>query len=155
MLALLHIRPPRPAASICRRSRWGLSLGNSREFTGLRLNLSDHGVARVTGLNLTLWRPLENTLATTTAWACTSSAPTRASMRGLFVSLGGIGVREGAGVFVNGLGMGGGDIAGVTINGLGAGFDDLQRHRHRRPRRRRARTSTASASPGLAWAPRT
>ena len=38
--------------------KWGLSFGNSKEFTGLRFNFRDHGVVRITGVNVTLWTPL-------------------------------------------------------------------------------------------------
>lgn len=33
----------------------GISFGNSREFSGIRLNVSDSNVERINGLNLTLW----------------------------------------------------------------------------------------------------
>ncbi len=36
----------------------GLSLGNSSRLTGVRVNLVDHEVQSVTGLNLTLWKGL-------------------------------------------------------------------------------------------------
>jgi hypothetical protein len=36
---------------------WGLSIGNSREFTGLRFNFRDSRVRRVVGVNITLWQP--------------------------------------------------------------------------------------------------
>ena len=39
---------------------WGLSLGNSRNTNGLRINLIDHDVERVTGVNLTLWKARRN-----------------------------------------------------------------------------------------------
>ena len=39
---------------------YGLSFGNSRRITGVRVNLIDHQVERVTGLNLTLWTPKAN-----------------------------------------------------------------------------------------------
>jgi hypothetical protein len=35
--------------------RVGISLGNSREFSGIRLNMSDKDVLHINGLNLTLW----------------------------------------------------------------------------------------------------
>ena len=37
--------------------KWGLSLGNSREFTGLRFNFRDSRVRRITGINVTQWQP--------------------------------------------------------------------------------------------------
>ena len=38
-------------------SKWGISIGNSRTFTGLRLNYRDCGVDHVNGVNITLWQP--------------------------------------------------------------------------------------------------
>lgn len=38
---------------------WGIGFGNSRRFTGLRLNLADKDVERITGLNVTLSVPLD------------------------------------------------------------------------------------------------
>ena len=38
----------------------GVSLGNSRRVTGVRVNLVDHQVERVNGLNVTLWIPKSN-----------------------------------------------------------------------------------------------
>ncbi len=41
-------------------THYGLSLGNSQKFTGVRINWSDRNVEQVTGLNLTLWRAKNN-----------------------------------------------------------------------------------------------
>ena len=35
----------------------GISLGNSKNWTGLRINLRDHQAETLRGLNLTLWNP--------------------------------------------------------------------------------------------------
>ena len=37
--------------------KWGVSFGNSKDFTGLRFNFRDSRVERVTGVNFTLWMP--------------------------------------------------------------------------------------------------
>lgn len=39
---------------------YGLSIGNSKHFTGVRINAVDREVERINGLNLTLWNPGEN-----------------------------------------------------------------------------------------------
>jgi len=39
---------------------YGLSIGNSKHFTGVRINWSERNVEKVTGLNFTLWRAKEN-----------------------------------------------------------------------------------------------
>jgi len=38
----------------------GLSIGDSRRWTGLRMNYRDSRLDEVTGVNLTLWYPYEN-----------------------------------------------------------------------------------------------
>lgn len=43
-------------------SRFGLRLGNSSRWNGVRINFSDRAVREVNGLNLTLWRPREESL---------------------------------------------------------------------------------------------
>ena len=41
-------------------SRWGISFGNSKNFTGLRFNYRDRDVEEITGINVTLWKGDEN-----------------------------------------------------------------------------------------------
>ena len=41
-------------------SQYGISFGNSQNFTGLRFNWSDRNVKKVTGINITLWTPGDN-----------------------------------------------------------------------------------------------
>ncbi len=38
-------------------SNWGLSFGNSKDFTGIRINTSECGIGTINGLNITLWSP--------------------------------------------------------------------------------------------------
>jgi hypothetical protein len=38
----------------------GLSIGDSKEVTGLRLNFRDRAMRRVTGINATIWLPYNN-----------------------------------------------------------------------------------------------
>ena len=40
--------------------RYGMSLGNSKNFTGLRINFIDKEVDEINGVNVTLWRAKEN-----------------------------------------------------------------------------------------------
>lgn len=53
-------RPPRHQALNLTVNDYGISFGNSRRTNGLRINLTDNGLERVNGLNLTLWRPHDN-----------------------------------------------------------------------------------------------
>jgi hypothetical protein len=38
----------------------GLSIGNSRRWTGLRINFQDRAVERVDGVNVTIWNAKDN-----------------------------------------------------------------------------------------------
>lgn len=35
--------------------KYGISIGNSHEFTGIRINFADENVKTVNGLNITFW----------------------------------------------------------------------------------------------------
>jgi hypothetical protein len=37
--------------------KWGISFGNSKDWSGLRFNFRDSRVRRVNGINFTLWLP--------------------------------------------------------------------------------------------------
>ena len=60
-LALTALAAPATAGSLdLAVSGVGVSLGNSSRLTGVRVNLIDHDVQRVNGLNLTLWKARRN-----------------------------------------------------------------------------------------------
>jgi hypothetical protein len=69
----------------------GISIGNSRRLTGLRLNWRDAGVEHVNGINLTLWSPGENPRAEVNGLAVGLVAPGAARLNGIVI--GGLGVR--------------------------------------------------------------
>lgn len=104
-------------------NNYGISLGNSRQFNGLRINFRDRHVERVNGINLTLWRAKENKQAKINGLSLGLIGPDAGSLRG--VSIGGLGVaadRELTGISLGVLGAGsGGEISGITLGGLGAG----------------------------------
>ena len=111
-------------------SDWGISIGNSTNFTGLRMNFRDRGVDTINGVNLTLWKGYENEESTVTdneestvngiSFGPMASAGT---LNGLNLGILGAGAeRDMNGVSVGLLGVGaGGDITGIAIGGLGAG----------------------------------
>src|SRR5207237_116869 len=68
----------------------GLTLGNPRTAKGIRINLVDHQVERVTGLNLTLWKPKASPDLVVTGIAAGLVGPRAKRIDG--VALGGIGV---------------------------------------------------------------
>lgn len=112
----------------------GLTLGNSRTATGIRINLVDHQVERVTGLNLTLWKPKANPDLVVTGVAAGLIGPRAKRIDG--IALGGVGVMAShqlngisAGtvlVFsrneINGVAVGGvAAVAGQRLRGIGLG----------------------------------
>ena len=100
----------------------GLTLGNSRMATGVRINAVDHQVERVTGLNLTLWKPKSNPDLVVTGVAAGLVGPRAKRIDG--IALGGIGVM--ASERLNGVSAGGlivlsrNEINGVAVGGIAA-----------------------------------
>src|SRR5512132_2972594 len=98
----------------------GLSIGNSRELTGIRLNWRDEGVVRVSGINLTLWSPGANPRARVTGVAVGVVAPGAGRLGGIILGGGGIRADE----RLTGIGIGGlavlshGTVSGLTASGL-------------------------------------
>lgn len=91
----------------------GISIGNSREWTGLRLNLVDRQVRQVNGVNLTVWKPGRNP---------------EFEMNGVAVGLFAPGAHRINGVALGGLGV----VATDQINGVAAsGIVTLARQRLR------------------------
>jgi hypothetical protein len=100
----------------------GLTIGNSRTATGIRINAVDHQVERVTGLNLTLWKPKANPDLVVTGIAAGLVGPRAKRIDG--VALGGIGVM--ASEQLNGVSAGGlivlsrNEINGIAVGGIAA-----------------------------------
>jgi len=103
--------------------KWGLSFGNSKEFTGLRFNFRDAGVRRVTGVNFTLWNPYEDNKEAVIQGLSLGLVPGGAFLRGIQIGILGVAAEQSAtGITIGGLGMGAGDnLTGINIGGLGAG----------------------------------
>ena len=94
----------------------GISFGNSPRWTGLRVNLRDAHVRRVDGVNITLWRPHENTNEdfAMNGIALGVVAPNAGTFSGAAIGLGGV-------------------LAERAVNGVAIGL--------RKPRRRNVRQS--------------
>jgi hypothetical protein len=103
-------------------SEWGISFGNSKRFTGLRINFRDRNVQEIKGINVTLWTPKHNEQAKVTGISL-GILPGGGDMRGLNLGIAGVGAdKKLCGISLGLLGAGsGGDISGVAIGGLGAG----------------------------------
>lgn len=100
----------------------GVSFGNSPRFTGLRFNLVDSRVEEINGINVTLWKPEENSFAVIRGISAGLYAPRADALSG--ISLGGFAVV--AGSSLSGIAVGGlavvseGEMSGITVGGLAA-----------------------------------
>ena len=82
----------------------GVSFGNSLRFTGLRINFRDNALERMTGLNITLWKPKKNEDAIIKGGAIGIWAPDAGIIKG--ITVGGVGTR-------------GQDVSGLMLNVVG------------------------------------
>jgi len=129
----------------------GLSFGNSRNFTGLRLNLEDRDVDRINGISFALWHSLDsidtdnfaegpNPDAEYNGIVLCPVAVSGYAIRGVGAGLIGVAASEihgvgagmlgaGADIFngvgFGGLGVGGDELTGVFVGGLGVGGDSI------------------------------
>ncbi len=119
--------------------RYGLSIGNSREVHGVRLNYRDSRLRQVNGLNATIWMPHQTSHGDVRGVALGLPATGARNLTGVGIGVFGLGVEKnmhgisfgllglGAGQNVTGfaaggLGLGaGGDFTGIGIGGLGLG----------------------------------
>ena len=111
--------------------KYGVSIGNSYRFNGIRINFADSNVQRINGLNLTLWTKFKSvynkdaTINGISIGVITSlkrmqplnifilGAAGVESLNG--ISVAGIGI---ASARINGLGIGGAMLGGEVINGI-------------------------------------
>jgi hypothetical protein len=118
---------------------WGISFGNSKEFSGLRFNFRDSRVKRVMGINVTFWQPRKDNKGSVVKGISLGLIPGGGDMTGIQLgilgpaaekkmvglNIGLIGAGSGedmTGINIGGLGMGAGEnLKGLNIGGLGAG----------------------------------
>ena len=100
----------------------GLCLGNSKNFTGIRMNVIDKDIEKIRGINVTLWsgNDKENGVVTGLSMGLLPAANT---LNGLNFGVLGIGSNENMnGISLGLLGLGAGNnINGIALGGLGAG----------------------------------
>jgi hypothetical protein len=101
----------------------GLSIGDSRRWTGLRMNYRDSRLDEVNGVNLTLWYPHEDGAGDVNGLAIGLPATGARELTGMGIGVFGFGVeRRFTGIGIGGLGMGGGgEMKGIMLAGLGMG----------------------------------
>src|SRR5690606_36470358 len=103
-------------------NRTGLSIGDSREWTGVRLNYRDSRLRRANGINATIWRPYEGGHGDVNGLALGVPLVGGRNVRGIQVGLGVEAMEELSGIGVAALGLGAGErVAGIMVAGLGAG----------------------------------
>jgi hypothetical protein len=102
---------------------WGLSFGNSKEFTGLRFNFRDSRVRRISGINVTLWQPRRDNKDALVTGISIGTVPGGGRLRGVQLGLLGVAAeRDIVGISLGLLGAGAGEsITGINIGGLGIG----------------------------------
>lgn len=103
--------------------KWGISFGNSKEFTGLRFNFRDSRVKRITGINVTLWMPKKDNEEARVNGLSLGLAAGGGYMHGIQLGVLGVGAKKNlAGLSIGLIGVGSGEnVAGINIGGLGAG----------------------------------
>lgn len=101
--------------------KYGISIGNSLEFTGIRINYSDRNVLKSNGINLTIWsrfRPdyNKNQVVNGISLGGLATAKTMQPVN-LFV-VGGMAFEHLNGLSFGGIGIGSGNISGLCGSGI-------------------------------------
>lgn len=107
---------------------WGVSIGNSREFAGLRFNFRDSRVVRVTGVNVTLWQPKKDNKSAVVRGLSLGLIPGGGDMAGLQLGILGPAAETkmtGLNLGLIGIGAGAPKVRGLAVAGIGVGGVDL------------------------------
>jgi hypothetical protein len=102
---------------------WGISFGNSSEFTGMRFNFRDSQVRCIRGVNVTLWQPRKDNQGAVIKGFSLGFEPGGDFLYGIQIGLLGVSAEHRlSGMNIGLLGIGSGEnMAGVNIGGLGTG----------------------------------
>ena len=105
--------------------KYGISIGNSYEFTGIRINFADENVKRINGLNVTFWLKMAKNQNAVVNGISIGVIPTAGSMRPINLGLLGVGAHNNLyWLSISGFIIGsGGNINGLCVSGLLAGAD--------------------------------
>jgi hypothetical protein len=102
---------------------YGISIGNSCTFNGIRLNFADKYVNRINGINLTLWISLSKNQQARVNGLSLGLLPAAFIMQPVNIGLIGVGTMYcSRGISLGGL-IVGGDVIGLSIAGLGVFAD--------------------------------
>jgi hypothetical protein len=100
--------------------KYGISIGNSHEFTGIRINFADENVKRINGLNVTFWLRLFKNKNAIVNGISVGIIPTGGTLRPVNLGVLGTGTSQN----LSGLSLGGvvigatGNIKGLSVSGL-------------------------------------
>jgi hypothetical protein len=105
---------------------WGISFGNSREFTGLRFNVIERNIQRIDGVNVSAWHGGDFDRATGKIRGLGIGLPLAsgtAYRSGVSIGLFGVAAsKDMRGINLGGLAVGSGnDLVGVNLGGLAVG----------------------------------
>jgi len=115
LLILLETHTARAQSLDIALDGYGLSIGNSSRFTGLRINAVDRQVERINGLNLTLWNPGKNPDAVYNGMTLGLIGTKARRIHGIALSGIGVNAREHIrGIAAGTLGVGAGSLTGVA-----------------------------------------
>lgn len=122
IIGLLYIAPSQAQINIG-ANETGLSIGNSRNWTGVRLNFRDLDIEEIRGVNVTVWSPYEPATGTIRGLAIGLPSTGAGTIDGFGIGLLGIAATDNlTGFMVGGVGAGAGnDITGFAVGGLGLG----------------------------------
>lgn len=101
--------------------KYGISIGNSYEFTGIRFNFAERDVRRINGMNLTLWSRFkfiynEDEIVNGISVGTIASAMKLNGVN-IFI-LGGVTSQSLNGLSIGGIGCGSENVNGISIGGL-------------------------------------
>ena len=101
----------------------GISIGDSRRTTGLRLNYRDREMREVIGVNATIWIPYNGSRGTVRGLALGLPATGARQINGIAIGVIGVGAEDDIqGLALGGIGMGvGDDMQGIALGGIGLG----------------------------------
>lgn len=104
----------------------GISIGDSRRVTGLRINFRDLRMEEVTGINITLWTPYERNHGIVRGLALGIPATGAERIDGIAAGIFGVGAGQSIrGLALGGIGLGAGeDIHGIALGGIGMGVGE-------------------------------
>jgi hypothetical protein len=101
--------------------KFGLSIGNSYHFTGIRINFADHDVKKINGINLSLWFRQFKNEGSVYNGINAGIFPIGGTMRPLSLGVVSLGCKDKAGgLSITGGMIGAGAINGISVSGIGA-----------------------------------